>query len=133
MIARRPALAGLALALLGGPALAREIGMEEENPPFGMIGKMKAVPGKRAELVAILGSGTGAMPGCLAYLIAEDAKDADAIWITEIWDKQESHAASLDLPEVRAAIAKGRPLIAGFELSVETRPLPGASFVQHRG
>ena len=104
--------------------------MEEENPSFGMIGKMKAVAGKRDELVAILGAGTGAMPGCLVYLIAEDAKDADAIWITEIWDRKESHAASLQLPEVRAAIAKGRPLIADFELSAETRPLPGASFVK---
>lgn len=130
MTARRPLLAGLALALLGGPALARGIGMEEEDPPFGMIGKMKAVPGKRDELVAILGGGTGSMPGCLVYLIAEDAKDADAIWITEIWDRKESHAASLQLPAVRAAIAKGRPLIADFELSAETRPLPGASFVK---
>ncbi|AJP74386.1 antibiotic biosynthesis monooxygenase [Sphingomonas hengshuiensis] len=97
-----------------------------------MIGKIKAQPGKRAELIAILGEGTGAMPGCLAYLIAEDAKDADAIWITEIWDTQASHAASLALPAVRAAIAKGRPMIAGFELSAETRPVAGASFVGDR-
>ncbi|RYY25137.1 MAG: antibiotic biosynthesis monooxygenase [Sphingomonadales bacterium] len=103
--------------------------MEELDPPFGMIGKIKAAPGKRDELVAILGSGTNAMPGCLAYLIAEDAKDADAIWITEIWDKKESHAASLALPSVKEAIRQGRPLIAGFELSAETRPLPGASFI----
>lgn len=122
MIARRPALAGLALAMLGGHALAKEVRMEE-RASFGMIGKMKAQPGKRAELVAILASGTGAMPGCRAYLIAEDVKDPDAIWITEIWDDAASHKASLQLPEVRAAIAKGRPLIAAFELSAETRPV----------
>ena len=127
---RRPVLAGLALALLGGPALAKELRMEEEDPPFGMIGKMKAQPGKRDALVAILGSGTTAMPGCLAYLIAEDKQDADAIWITEIWDRKESHDASLALPAVKEAIRQGRPLIAGFELSAETRPLPGASFVK---
>lgn len=130
MISRRPLLAGLALAMLGGPALAKEAVMEEVEAPYGMIGKMNAVAGKRAELVAILGSGTGAMPGCLAYLVAEDAKDADAIWITEIWESKASHDASLQLPAVRDAIAKGRPLIAGFELSVETRPLPAASFVK---
>ena len=130
MTGRRPVLAGLALALLGGSAFAKGLHMEEIEAPFGMIGKMKARPGQRAELIAILGSGTGAMPGCLAYLVAEDAKDADAIWITEIWDKKDSHAASLQLPAVRDAIAKGRPLIAGFELSVETRPVPGASFVK---
>lgn len=123
MTARRPVLAGLALAMLGGAAFAGEQTMA--GATFGMIGKMKAQPGKRAELVAILGAGTGAMPGCLAYLIAEDAEDADAIWITEIWDKAESHAASLQLPAVRDAIAKGRPLIAGFELSAKTRPVAG--------
>lgn len=130
MTARRPVLAGLALALLGGPAFAKVQGMEEEDPPFGMIGKMKAQPGKRDALVAILGSGTAAMPGCLAYLIAEDREDPDAIWITEIWDRKESHEASLALPAVKEAIRQGRPLIAGFELSAETRPLPGASFVK---
>lgn len=122
MIERRPLLAGLALAMLGGRALAGGIVMEDPVL-FGMIGKMKAQPGKRAELIAILTIGTGTMPGCIAYLIAEDAKDADAIWITEIWDDASSHKASLQLPEVRAAIAKGRPLIAGFELSAETRPV----------
>jgi quinol monooxygenase YgiN len=121
-IARRPALAGIALAMLGGRALAGEMLMEDPVP-FGMIGKMKAQPGKRAELIAILNSGTGKMPGCVAYLIAEDVKEPDAIWITEIWDDASSHKASLQLPEIRAAIAKGRPLIAGFELSAETRPV----------
>lgn len=121
-VARRPVLAGLALAMLGGRALAGERAMEDPVP-FGMIGKMKAQPGKRAELIAILNSGTTAMPGCRAYLIAEDVKDADAIWITEIWDDASSHKASLQLPAVRAAIAKGRSLIAGFELSAETRPV----------
>jgi quinol monooxygenase YgiN len=130
MIPRRPVLAGLALAMLGGRALAKGTAMEEVEAAYGMIGKMKAVPGRRAELIAILGGGTGAMPGCLAYLIAEDAKDSDAIWITEIWDSKASHDASLALPAVKDAIARGRPLIAGFEMSAETRPIAGASFVQ---
>ena len=128
MISRRPVLAGLALAMLGGRAFAEGSTMEDQVP-FGMIGKMKAQPGKRAELIAILGAGTCAMPGCRAYLIAEDAKDADAIWITEIWDDAASHKASLQLPAVRDAIARGRPLIAGFELSTETRPV--SSFMKH--
>jgi quinol monooxygenase YgiN len=129
MTARRPVLAGLALAMLGGSAFAKGALMEDQVP-FGMIGKMKAQPGKRAELVGILGAGTGAMPGCRAYLIAEDAKDPDAIWITEIWDDAASHKASLQLPSVRDAIAKGRPLIAGFELSAETKPVASASFLK---
>ncbi|WHU03776.1 MULTISPECIES: putative quinol monooxygenase [unclassified Sphingomonas] len=123
-IARRPVLAGFALAMLGAPALAREFRMEEEL--YGMVGKIKAQPGKRAELVALLSGGTADMPGCIAYLIAEDLGDADGIWITEVWKTKQFHADSLKLPAVRDAIAKGRPLIAGFETHVETRPVTGA-------
>lgn len=30
---------------------------------FGLVGKMRAAPGRRAELIAILSGGTQAMPG----------------------------------------------------------------------
>jgi quinol monooxygenase YgiN len=92
---------------------------------FGLIGKMQAAPGKRGELVAILGEGTQAMPGCMHYIVAEDEAEPDAIWITEVWDNEASHKASLQLPEVKAAIGKGRPLIAGFDMSVRIRPVAG--------
>jgi len=72
---------------------------------YGLIGKMTTVAGKRDELIEILLGGTGEMPGCLSYVIARDPADADAIWITEVWDSQESHAASLALPAVQEAIA----------------------------
>ena len=65
------------------------------------------------------------MPGCLSYVVARDPADADAIWITEVWDSRDSHRASLQLPQVRAAIARARPLIAGFESGVETVPVGG--------
>jgi quinol monooxygenase YgiN len=92
---------------------------------FGLIGKMRVVAGRRDELIAILRTGAGAMPGCISYVIAEDPGDADTIWITEVWDLEENHKASLQLPEVRAAIAKGRPLIAGFDRVARTRPVAG--------
>lgn len=92
---------------------------------FGLIGKMRAASGKRAELIAILGEGTEAMPGCLSYIVAEDAADPDAIWITEVWSNEASHKASLQLPGVQAAIAKARPIIAGFDMSVKTTPISG--------
>jgi quinol monooxygenase YgiN len=117
-------LAGLALAMLGAPALAKGIGVEEIEL-YGLIGKMKVVPGKRDELIAILAGGTSAMPGCVLYLIAEDLADADGIWITEVWDTKAYHDASLKLPAVQAAIAKGRPLIAGFESRAEMHPVAG--------
>ena len=92
---------------------------------FGMIGKMRAAPGKRAELIAILGDSTEAMPGCLSYIVAEDASDPDGIWITEVWDNETNHKASLQLPSVQSAITKARPIIAGFDMSVKTTPITG--------
>ena len=92
---------------------------------FGMIGKMKAQPGQRDALLAILLQGTEDMPGCLSYVIARDPADADAIWVTEVWTDAESHKASLSLPAVQTAIAKARPLIAGFESHVTTEPVGG--------
>jgi quinol monooxygenase YgiN len=92
---------------------------------YGLIGKVSAVAGQRDALAAILLEGTQAMPGCLSYVIATDPADVDALWITEVWDSQASHQASLAVPAVKAAIAKGRPLIAGFSDRVETVPLGG--------
>jgi quinol monooxygenase YgiN len=91
---------------------------------YGLIGRIKAVAGKRAELAAVLVQ-DGGMPGCLSYVVAEDPADADALWVTEVWVDQAAHRASLALPAVQAAIAKGRPLIAGFDNRVETKVLGG--------
>jgi quinol monooxygenase YgiN len=93
---------------------------------YGVIGKISTVPGQRDALAALLVDGTQAMPGCLSYVVASDPADANALWITEVWDSQASHQASLQLPSVQAAIAKGRPLIAGFSNRVETVPIGGS-------
>ena len=63
--------------------------------------------------------------GCLSYVIAADPADSDALWITEVWDSQASHQGSHSLPAVQAAIAKGRPMIAGFSNRVDTVPIGG--------
>lgn len=111
---------GAALSALPAAAIAADA-----PPRHGLIGQMVAQPGKRDELVGYLREATGAMPGCLSYQIALDAGNADAIWITEIWDSRESHQASLQLPAVRAAIAKARPIIAAMPMHVETVPVMG--------
>ena len=92
---------------------------------YGLIGKMTAKPGHRDTLQAILLENDGGMPGCFSYIIATDPEDYDSLWITEVWDTQASHAASLTLPSVQAAIAKARPLIAGFSNRVVTTPVGG--------
>lgn len=92
---------------------------------YGLIGKIRAVPGKRDELAGILARGVEAMPGCLSYVVAADAGDADGLWVTEVWDSAESHKASLQLASVRELITAARPLIAGFAQRFETMPLGG--------
>jgi quinol monooxygenase YgiN len=98
---------------------------KEAAPLYGLIGKFKAAPGKRDELAQILLNGTKAMPGCFSYIVANDPKDPDALWITEVWDSAASHKASLGLPAVKEAMVKGRPLIAGIGERFETIPLGG--------
>jgi len=92
---------------------------------YGIIGKMMTVEGQRESLVAILLQGTQNMPGCLNYIIARDQSDENALWITEVWESAESHAQSLALPQVQAAIEKGKPMIAGFGERFETVPVGG--------
>ena len=92
---------------------------------YGLISKVGTVPGQRDTLAAILVEGTKAMPGCLSYVVASDPADVNALWITEVWDSQGSHQASLSLPAVQAAVAKGRSMIAGFGSRVETVPIGG--------
>jgi quinol monooxygenase YgiN len=121
MTNRRTLLGAAAVATLA-PAVARA---RQPAPMYGVMGKMKAQPGKRADLIAILLDATADMPGCRSYVVAEDLQDADAIWITEVWDDEASHKASLTLPDVRAAIARARPLIAGFDSQTITRVVGG--------
>lgn len=125
-IIRRDVLAGgLAVAAFAPVAHASSVLAQEKTPMYGLIGQMLAAPGKRDELLAILGEGTNDMPGCLSYVIAKDPTNVDALWITEVWTDKDAHAASLKLPSVQAAIAKGRPIIAGFPQRFETIPVTG--------
>ncbi len=96
---------------------------------YGLIGKMIAAPSQRDALISILLDGVNEMPGCLSYVISNDPTDPDAIWITEVWDNQSSHEASLSLPSVQQAIARGRPLITGFGERFITEPVGGHGLI----
>ncbi|MDO9335883.1 MAG: putative quinol monooxygenase [Caulobacter sp.] len=117
---RRAFIAGSvsAVALTGGAAA-------QETRMYGLIGKMTAQPGQRDALIAILTAETEGMPGCLSYIVARDAKEADALWVTEVWRTQADHQGSLKLPSVQAAIARGRPLIKDMGPYFETQPVGG--------
>ena len=92
---------------------------------YGLITKIDISPGRRDSLIAILLEGVAGMPGCRSYVVAKDLENPDAIWVTEVWDSKESHEASLSLSSVQAAIAEGRPMIAGFSERTTTEPVGG--------
>lgn len=92
---------------------------------YGLIGRMIAVEGARDELAAILLEGVAGMPGCLSYVVATDPEDANALWVTEVWEDEASHKNSLSLPPVQDAIRRGRPLIASMDEGHVTTPLGG--------
>jgi quinol monooxygenase YgiN len=120
---RRTFVTMVAIGMLPG---ARGVSSAQETTDmYGRIGKITAVAGQRDALIEVLLEGITNMPGCRSYVVAKDITDSDGIWITEVWDSEASHKASLALPAVRAAIAKGRPLIAGFGSSVVTTPIGG--------
>lgn len=123
MLARREFIAGTGAVLAtvasgcstlkGGSAL------------YGLIGRIRTLPGERDALISILLEGQGGMPGCLSYIVAKDPTDADAVWVTEVWNDKSSHQASLSLPSVQEAMRRGKPLIAGFDEHFETEPVGG--------
>ena len=124
---RREFTAGSGMAAL--VALFGCQSLEEKSGMYGIIGKMIAHDDKRDELVAILLDGTRDMPGCLSYVVSKDLTDENGLWITEVWESQESHQASLSLESVQQAIARGKPLIAGFGERFETSPVGGHGLV----
>lgn len=47
---------------------------------YGLIGKMIAVAGQRDALIAVLLEGTGDMPGCRSYVVANNLEAGIAGW-----------------------------------------------------
>ena len=90
---------------------------------YGLITQLNALQGRRDELAAILAAGSRDMPGCISYVVAKDTGRDDAIWVCEVWTDKVSHQASLQLPAVQSAMQRGRSLIAGIGVRVETGPI----------
>jgi quinol monooxygenase YgiN len=80
---------------------------------FMLHGRLAARSGKRDELLAIMAEGEldAPMPGCRLYLVAVDETDPDGVWVTEVWESEEAHAASLQLDRVKAQIGRAMPII----------------------
>ncbi len=82
---------------------------------FAHVGTLGAVPGRRDDLVALLTARSDALRhvGCLLYEVGVSDDQPDTVFVAELWESAAAHRASLELPEVQAAIATARPLLSG--------------------
>jgi quinol monooxygenase YgiN len=80
---------------------------------FMLHGRLAAQAGKRDELLAVFSEEDQAepLPGCRLYLVAVDDTDPEGVWVTEVWESEEAHAASLELDRVKEQIARAMPLL----------------------
>lgn len=97
---------------------------------YAMFGKLTAHPGEREQLARMMLDSRetlDAMEGCIYYILHEAEDDPDVLWITELWENQEAHAASLKNEKVLELIGRCRHLIAGAS-AVKVRPLGGIGY-----
>jgi len=139
--AREPEIADLAACLnrmgaqilgAGTPTVTIE-GVDELSPVEHTIVPDRIEAATYLAAVGVAGGEitvAGARPNHMTMLIQKLGEmgmgispDPDGLWVTEVWRDRAAHRASLELPQVRAAIARGRPLIAAFDAQHETRPL----------
>lgn len=115
--------------MAGAPLQVLFNSTEKHNKMYGLIGKITAKDGQRDKLIKILLEGAADMHGCLSYIVSKDLENDDVIWVTEVWDSQESHKESLKLPSVQEAMDQGRPLISEFNEQIEIEPVGGHGLV----
>jgi quinol monooxygenase YgiN len=91
-------------------------------------GKLTSEPGKIDELIDIMKQAAKLVAnekGCHMYIVNASRDEEDVLWITELWDTQEGHDASLKSDEVKAIIAQALPLISKPPEQISLTPLVG--------
>ena len=87
---------------------------------YARSGHLVAKPGQRDAVIEILLGLQlpGEELGCVSYLVGTDPEQPDTIFVSELWQSREQHAASLKLPAVMMSIMKAMPMLTG-EMSGE--------------
>ena len=99
---------------------------------YGLIVKLTSAPRRRAELITMMGGqDSHTVSGCLSFIVAEDAADDDVLWITEVWESQAAHEASLQTPPIKESLSDADTLIAAFEKIATTQPVKDSSHPMH--
>jgi len=81
---------------------------------FGIQVTLKAIQGKGDDLARIMLEAAAIienLPGCQSFIVMRAMADPDQVMITEIWDNQQTHQASLANQDVLNLINSTRCLI----------------------
>jgi quinol monooxygenase YgiN len=100
---------------------------EERMSRYRLYGKFTAHPGQRDALLDLLLQSAALVretAGCEVWIVNASPDDPDSIVIYEAWRSEADHDASLTHDEIRAVIARARPLIAVIE-GTKLTPLAG--------
>jgi quinol monooxygenase YgiN len=99
---------------------------------YGLIVKLTSAAGRRAELIEVLGGDDShTIAGCLSFIVAEDQANDDVLWVTEVWDSEASHKASLALPPSKPGLPLIETLVARHETVAVTKPVERHSHPMH--
>jgi len=93
---------------------------------IGLYTKFTTSAENRPKFVEILqeaASGLDSSLGCKLYEVALDATDPTVTVVTEVWEGEEAHTASLQLPESKSLIAKAMPLLTGAPKQIKLGPV----------
>ena len=98
------------------------------NNYFALINRLTTKRGKRDEVLKVLleaGKPFQYNATCLLYLVYEDLKDPNVIWVQDLWTSKEEHTAALAKPEERSFVAQALPLLEGMPEQREVAPVGG--------
>lgn len=82
---------------------------------FAYNGTIKTTPGHRDDIVKLLLRGSEGLreAGCHLYVVSISEEEPDRVFVNEVWESAEKHRASLELPQVKAAISEAMPMLTG--------------------
>jgi quinol monooxygenase YgiN len=98
---------------------------------FGMYNKFAAHSGKREQLLHQLMLAAALVDeaaGCELYVVNTSPTEPDVVWVTEIWDREEDHSASLSIEGVNELIQSTIPLLARPPEQILVVPVGGKGF-----
>lgn len=85
---------------------------------FALYGNLIAEEGKGEELLEILLKAAEEMknvPGNHQYIVGTNEEYKDTVFVFELWDDEEAHEKSLELPVVENLVRAGMPIIRNMQ------------------